>query len=147
MLHEHDSSLLIKYGNQCWHNKTYSEKLVWLTSRLFSNVSAYSQIVMQTCARQVLLCLRDFLSASYQGRKKPRAGVEMINLASVQPDDISVAVISAVRMCECEIYEVARRVSRWLVTWDSSCYTKMHGISAMYVHTVAARSLLWFATR
>jgi len=39
--------------------------------------------------------------------EKSRAGVETINLASVQLDDISVAVISTVRMCECEIYEAS----------------------------------------
>jgi len=79
----------------------------------------------------------DLLSADYQGKKKSSGGFEAINLASVRPDDISLAVISTVRMCE---YEICEASSLMLVSHprlSSSC-TKMHGIS---VRTVTARSL------
>jgi len=82
----------------------------------------------------------DLLSADYQGKKKSSGGFETINLASVRPDDISLAVISTVRMCEYEICEASSLMLVGHPRLSSGC-TKMHGISVAYVRTVAARSL------
>lgn len=84
-----------------------NEKLSWITSRLFSNDEwryAFPGHVMQTRARQVLLCLARSLIPQVITEGRSRAAASTVNLTSVS-GDISVVGYLDCKNAECESYE------------------------------------------